>query len=500
MAQARKFAVAATLPNGEALIAGGEGSSGSEEGIELYKPSEEKFVAVSGVTLQGRRVGARAATLQDGDVVVVGGAANLPAGVTLSLLSSELIAPLSSGIKVVGGPTFEGTGGIAPVVAPLANGDLLIAGGFSYIKVTTLGTILQASGKMLSGGALYSPSEEKVLTQSLQVLEERYAPATLDFDGGRFVYVVGGVLRNDRVQEGHLFEEAGPFVPTAEAFDPQTNTFSLSEWQPVIPREDASVAMVGEKAFLFGGEANPYLGLSANNLSPLTAVEEIENPAPRVTFGGGAFGEVAVGHAATQTVVVSDVGYEPLTGVTASISGPGATAYRVIDDGCASATVPAGTSCAVLLSFDPPTTGAANAELKLSDSLGQSFSFPLSGTGANLGSSGPAGPTGPAGSAGAPGKVEILSCRLQTKRVRRHHHLRKVHLQLCTGRLVSGPVKVQNRTVKVSLRHGRKRGRRGFLIARGRKRVELAFPTARSLKAGRYRLWIGRRGSAVVLR
>lgn len=306
---------------------------------------------------------------------------------------------------------------------------------------------------------------------------------------------MGGVLRADKLVGTTEVTEVGPFVPTAEAFNPQTNTFSLSEWQPVIPREDAGVAMVGERAFVFGGEANTYLGLSASSLAPVAYVEEIENPAPRITFAGGLFGEVAVGRTADETVFVSDVGYEPLTGARVSISGPGAADYKVVADSCAAGTVPAGTSCGLTVAFTPTSAGTAIAELRLSDSLGQSFTLPLSGTGALfLGSAGPTGPTGPAGAPGSPGKVELLTCRSKTKRVRRHHHLRKVHLELCKGRLLSGPIKLKGEVVKASLRRGRRAARRGFLISRHSHSLKLLFPAGRPLAAGRYRLLIAVRG------
>lgn len=138
MAQARKFAVAATLPNGEALIAGGEGSLGSEESIELYKPSEGKFTIASGSKLTSGRVAARAVTLANGEVFVVGGehTATQPIMPTIiitetrSLLTSELLAPLANGLNIKAGPSFEATGGVGPAVAPVSDGDVLVAGVF----------------------------------------------------------------------------------------------------------------------------------------------------------------------------------------------------------------------------------------------------------------------------------------------------------------------------------------------------------------------------------
>ena len=399
MATERKFAVAATLPDGEVLIAGGEGSPESDRTVELYKPSEETFSLVPNAFLtEDGRVGARAVTLESGTVLVVGGEGTVLAinEEKFSLRTSELLTPLSSGLEIKAGPEFQEAGGIAPIVATLANGDVLIAGGFSYNKLIVNGVVTTFYGNMLPGGALYNPKEGKVVSQSLHVAEERYAPATLDFEGGRGLYAVGGIFRHDELHGATPTEEVGPFRLTAEAYNPQTGSFTLSEWQPAIPREDGSVAVVGEDAFVFGGRANAALSTSGTNLEPIAYVEEIENPAPRVTFTGGTFGEVAVGQTVTQNFSVYDVGFEPLTGVAVSISGPYASDYKVVSDECAPGPVRAGASCGITLSFTPTSSQTATAELKLTDSLGQTFSLPLSGSGGLL----PVrpGPTGPAAS------------------------------------------------------------------------------------------------------
>ena len=97
-AEAREMAVAATLPDGQVLIAGGaryEGSGANAwhhlSSAELFNPATDTFTKLEGAgqSLTEPREGAVAATLPDGQVLIAGGQST--SGSALS--SAELFDP-----------------------------------------------------------------------------------------------------------------------------------------------------------------------------------------------------------------------------------------------------------------------------------------------------------------------------------------------------------------------------------------------------------------------
>ena len=69
---AREGAVAATLVNGDVLIAGGFNGTSLLNTAELFDPGSQRFTALSG-TMATPRDGAVAATLPNGNVLIAGG-------------------------------------------------------------------------------------------------------------------------------------------------------------------------------------------------------------------------------------------------------------------------------------------------------------------------------------------------------------------------------------------------------------------------------------------
>jgi len=133
--------------------------------------------------------------------------------------------------------------------------------------------------------------------------------------------------------------------------------------------------------------------------------------APDVQALGVGFGAVTTGTTgATLPVVFSNTGAAPVSVPAGALAVTGAAApdFAVTADTCSASTVPAGQSCAVLVSFTPGADGARNAALELSTGNGGTIAAPLSGTGVaastgGQGPAGPAGPTGPQGTSGADG-------------------------------------------------------------------------------------------------
>jgi hypothetical protein len=125
MAAARYGPVAAPLPDGRVLVAGGEyfdlGSLllKSLQSAEIYDPATGTFAPTGSMTVP-RAGAAAAAPLPDGGVLVAGGAGPLP------LASAEIFDAATGTFRATGGMSVERASAAA---APLPDGRALVVGG-----------------------------------------------------------------------------------------------------------------------------------------------------------------------------------------------------------------------------------------------------------------------------------------------------------------------------------------------------------------------------------
>jgi hypothetical protein len=113
------------------------------------------------------------------------------------------------------------------------------------------------------------------------------------------------------------------------------------------------------------------------------------------------------------------------------------------------------------------------------------------------GAPGPAGPPGATGPQGRAGKIELVTCKLATKKV----HRVAVHFQKCTGKLVSGPVKFTVQAARTAqLLRGRRLYARVEALEGGGTLRLIVVHRVRQLTRGTYTLRIGHRRRTVELR
>jgi hypothetical protein len=195
----RSDACAVLLHNGRVLVAGGSIYSSSAPEVtlasaELYDPSSETFSPTGSLTTP--RTGAACVVLADGRVLIAGGSQEIDSP-SVNLASAEIYNPATG--------TFAKTGSmksvhLAPAATRLANGDVLIAGGYNGEGLDSLASELYhpASGT-------FSPVADSLLYLQGQ--------AVLLPDGR--VFSVG-------------FADAGGGPEIGQLYNPSSRTFSLA--------------------------------------------------------------------------------------------------------------------------------------------------------------------------------------------------------------------------------------------------------------------------------
>ena len=426
---ARFDAVAAPLPNGQVLIAGGNSGSSLLGSAELFNPATDTFTELpeSGETeLRTAREGAAAAQLPDGQVLIAGGYNDG------DLQSAELFSPATDAFTELpaAGSTELGTARYGAVAAQLPDGQVLIAGGYN-----------ESSGSLQSA-ELFDPADdtftELTAAGSTELHTARQFAVAASLPDGR-VLIAGGQNSGGSVQSAELFDpaddtfteltaagstelhtaregavaaplpdgqvliaggfkESGAPLLLAELFDPASETFTelpeAGETELPIPRAGAVAAPLPDGQVLIAG------GISG--LSYLRNAE-LYYSAPQVAAAGGEFGDETVGEPSpVSALVVSNVGAQALSIATASLEGADSADFAITADSCSGRTLAFGQSCTIAARFTPATTGEMTASIALSDNEPSATVIALSGTGVAA-NSGPAGPTGATGQTGATG-------------------------------------------------------------------------------------------------
>jgi Ca2+-binding RTX toxin-like protein len=276
MSVRRASAVAAPLPGGRVLVAGGSNFDGIAHtrliaSAEVFDPATGTFSPAGIGSLSVARDGAAAAPLPDGRVLVVGGCCSSPLGGQL-LSSAEVFDAAtgsftSTGIGSMSGPRF------GAVAAPLPDGRVLVAGGSddnntlssAEIFNPATGTFSAAGiGSMSvprSGAAAAPLPDGRVLvvgggSPSAYSSAEIFDPATNTFSSAGIgsLSVARSRAAAASLPDGVLV--AGGFWPSAEVFNPATGTFSSAGIGSMcVPRVNAAAApLPGGRVLVAGGD------------------------------------------------------------------------------------------------------------------------------------------------------------------------------------------------------------------------------------------------------
>jgi len=376
---AREGAVAALLPGGQVLIAGGSNGSAVLRSAELFDPATDTFTALpeSGETeLQTARGRAVAAPLPSGQVLITGGDGEL-----LPPRSAELFNPTTDTFTALAesGSTQPHTQRVAAVTAQLPSGQVLIAGGANGHGYTESAELFDQATDAFT--ALPESGETEMHTA-------RYAAMAAPLPSGQ-VLIAGG--------------SGEPPLKSAEVFNPATDTFSAL---PESGETELQTARTGAVAApLPGGQVLIAGGGEAGGGGTLRSAELFDG-APEVAVAGGGFGDQTVGESsADQLLIVTNVGAQALVISGASTGGANAGDFTIVSDACALRKLELWQSCTITTRFTPAATGAREATIALSDNETSPTNVVLSGTGvaANSGPAGPIGPTGPIGDTGTTG-------------------------------------------------------------------------------------------------
>jgi PKD repeat protein len=275
--------MAAKLPDGRVLVAGGNSTSGpSTASAEIYDPATGSFTLASPLVVARNQSGV--ATLADGRILIVGGVRQTTSGGEF-LGSAEIYDPLSANWSMTAGSLTGSTSTTYPTTITLPDGRVLIIDGtnsqvfdpasgvFSQaIALSTRrsragaallpdGRVLLAGGQdanlVLASADIWNPATGTSSATGAMVTPRTSATATPLADGR--ILVVGG------------YNNAGKQA-SAELFDPATQTFSPAGNLATARSGHLAVALADGDVLVAGGYTNSSVTSSLERYDAATGI------------------------------------------------------------------------------------------------------------------------------------------------------------------------------------------------------------------------------------
>jgi N-acetylneuraminic acid mutarotase len=393
MTTVRTDATATLLPNGDVLVAGGCCQPGNPyrglTSAELYHPATRTWSTTG--SLNVARSGDTATLLEDGDVLVAGGACNgtaygCDAGSFLSnLKSAELYHP-ATGIWTKTGTMHAGREFQTATLLP--NGEVLVVGGFNSCDDDFCSDLNTAE--------LYDPVTGKWLhTGSMRGAREQQT-ATLLADGD--VLVAGGLNQGGFSGFAATYASAELYNPLFGKWSPtgsmnqaragQTATLVEGGWvlltgggtstsevyQPTsgiwVPTGDLSTARTEQTAALLGNGDVLVAGGSGPDREPLGTAEVYQagaGPLVRLSVRTMSLPTQQVGtNGNGLSFTVTNGGTAPLDVLGVATGGANPADFEA-RSGCEADPVAPGGSCIVIVRFAPLFPGLRSAIVELAD-------------------------------------------------------------------------------------------------------------------------------------
>jgi hypothetical protein len=245
MSVVRNRPIAAPLPDGRVLVAGGEDMN-PWSSAEIYDPATGSFSALGIGSLSKPREEAAAAALPDGDILIAGGASPPNGG---NLADAELFDPVT-GTFSAAGLGHMAAPRVGPAAASLPGGEVLIVGGFD-------------GRDPVSSAEVFDPATLRFSSLGIGAMSTgRWGPVAAPLPDGK-VLVAGGATRDG-------------ITASAEVFDPATGQFSSAGvGQMTTGRMEAGVAPLPDGDVLIAGGSGATGELSSAEVFDLTG-----NPVP----------------------------------------------------------------------------------------------------------------------------------------------------------------------------------------------------------------------------
>jgi hypothetical protein len=267
----RADAIAAPLPSGKVLIAGGYLPGGHWlQSAEIFDPSTNTFTALpaSGNTeLQTPRAGAVAADLPYGRVLIAGGINQ-----NTQLRSAEVFDSATNTFTALpaSGNTELQTARYGAVAAPLPGGTVLIAGGQN------------GTSAALQTAEVFNPSYNSFTQLPASGDTELQTPRNV---------ASAAVLPDGRVLIAGGQDAGGVVLQSAEVFDPASGTFSAApasgKTELQTPRQGAVAAPIPGGVLVAGGDNAAGVNLQSAELTAEASPPSCSNVSADTPVGGG---------------------------------------------------------------------------------------------------------------------------------------------------------------------------------------------------------------------